>query len=250
MQYIDSHFHLSSLAEKQIDTSLPSIEKGIDIGTECDDWPKRKELLHSHPNFSYSLGIGPWALERKESIDEMLAILRQNISQSYPVAIGEIGLDAYWHYGTKELQRELFTRQILLAEELGLPIIIHCREADTEMLSILKEQHFSKKGILHCFQGDEELLAWAEEEGFYISFAGCLTYKANEHMREALKKVERHHLLMETDAPYLSPVPMRGKPNTPENIGYTYALGSTLLEMGIDEYSTLIRNNFNAFLSQ
>jgi TatD DNase family protein len=253
---IDSHFHLLSIARKGVE--LPSLldqmqelgMEGLDIGTDAEDLAQRYFLTKEHPFIRLSAGIGPWGVaEGNKPITEQLEHLHSQI-QSYPVAaIGEIGLDNHWNYGTKALQEELLEQQIDLAQALHKPVIFHNREADAQFMDVLGRHVFPIPGLFHCFQGSKELAFLAVEKGFYLSFAGPLTYRANTAMQELFSDLPLDHLLLETDSPYLSPNPVRGKMNTPLNMQYIYAFAAQLRRMDEAALQLHISENFHRFLN-
>lgn len=219
---------------------------GLDIGTTSHDLGARKDLLAGHPSFLLSAGIGPWGVG--QSVKE----LQQEISLHGPVcAIGEIGLDNHWKdYGSPADQEALFESQLDLAETLKLPVIIHCREAEAQMERILLKNTFSKQGIMHCFEGGRRLLDTALRKHFYISFSGVVTYKHNEWLQDLCTLVPDDKLLLETDSPYLAPVPMRGKPNNPLYIAHTYEKVAELRGTSVSSLQALVRDNLRAFVRQ
>ncbi|NBK25497.1 MAG: TatD family deoxyribonuclease, partial [Spirochaetia bacterium] len=166
------------------------------------------------------------------------------------VAIGEIGLDNYHKYGTVENQEYLLQRQIELANQMEKPVIFHNREADDQFIALLERTSFAKKGIFHCYQGSEELARLAIEQGFYLSFAGPLTYKANKAMQELFVSLPIEHLLLETDSPYLSPNPVRGTVNTPLSMHHIYTFAAQLRTIPLEVLVEQVRANFHAFLDQ
>lgn len=252
---IDSHFHLLAIQEKGIDV-IELLKKmqalsmqGLDIGIDFDDIAQRSALLSAYPFIRMSAGIGPWGVSSGHpTIGQQLDVLSASLQKYKVCAIGEIGLDNHWGYGTKKSQQELFSLQMDLAEQLGLPIIIHSREADTEMATLLKGRSFTKRGIMHCFQGSKELAMLAVEKGMFISFAGPLTYKANNEMREICKAIPVDHILLETDSPYLSPVPHRGKTNTPLHMVHIYEYAASLLGTSMEKLILQMKSNFFTFL--
>lgn len=252
---IDSHFHLLAMQKKQVDITfiLKQMQElsmqGIDIGIEYDDVEMRASLLAPYPFIHLSAGIGPWGVDDgHRPVLEQLDTLASLIKEHKVCAIGEIGLDNHWDYGTKEGQQELFVAQMDMAEQQNLPIIIHTRDADQQMASLLKARTFGRRGIMHCFQGSMELAKLAVSKGMFISFAGPLTYKGNAAMREIFKAIPLEHILLETDSPYLSPHPLRGKTNTPLHMVHIYEEGATLLGLDIDTLIEQIRENFSHFL--
>jgi TatD DNase family protein len=254
---IDSHFHLQSMEHKGLDslTLLKQMEEnnmagGIDIGVDCDDLEARSALVKDFPFIRQSAGVGPWGVEEgKPSIEEQMETLTKQIDTYKVCAIGEIGLDYHWKYGTAVKQHELLARQIALANSRDLPIILHNRKADEAMLGIIRKTPFERGGILHCFQGTEELALASIKKGFYISFAGPLTYKSNNKMREILAKLPLNRILLETDSPYLSPEPYRGQVNTPLMMSYIYEKAAEIRAMSVEALAEQIQQNFLAFLS-
>ncbi len=253
---IDSHFHLLAMQNKGIDipgllSEMQALSmQGIDIGIAFDDIALRSSIVSAYPFIKMSAGIGPWGVASGQlPITHQLEVLAASLARHKVCAIGEIGLDNHWSYGTKQAQQELFVDQMDLAEQLGLPIIIHSREADQEMACLLRDRFFTRRGIMHCFQGSKELALLAVEKGMFISFAGPLTYKANAMMRDIFKAVPLEHILLETDSPYLSPTPCRGRTNTPLHMIHIYEVAASLLGMGTDNLVLQMQSNFSAFLS-
>lgn len=257
--YTDTHFHYSSmiqiskenqiceeyLEQESIETLFNSCNfQGMDIGTNCDDLETRYKALEKYTNIHLSAGIGPWATDRYESIKEQNSILKENIKK-YPIsAIGEIGLDNFWHYGTVEAQENLFNTQLDLAEELNLPIIIHSRDADSQMINILNDRELKNGGIFHCFSSSIELANFALKKGLLISFAGPITYNKNQELRDILSTVPLDRLLLETDSPYLPPEPYRGKHNSPFLIPLVYSKASEINKFSIEKISEAVSMNF------
>lgn len=249
---IDSHFHSLKVKSSDLDINLAltSLTGGIDIGTKCSDLAERFELVSQFPHIKMSAAMGPWEVENKsiEQIDSEFEILKAEISRFNPLFIGECGLDYHYMYGTKESQIHLFEKHLALAQSLNKRVLIHNRESDRDTESLIKK--FNATGVIHCFSGDLDLMNTAVEHGYFISFAGNLTYKSNQNLRDALKLVPRDRILLETDAPYLSPSKMRGNPNTPLYIQYTYECAAEVLGISLDELKELILNNFNNFCLQ
>ncbi|MGI6432312.1 MAG: TatD family hydrolase [Sphaerochaetaceae bacterium] len=250
-RYIDSHFHLVHLKEKGYDIQqlLAQLEAsqwagGIDIGSQAFDLVERKKLLKAYPLIRLAAGIGPWGAQGQDSIAPLIAQFTEMVYTHRPDAIGEIGLDWYWKYGTLERQSALFTAQIDLACQLDVPIIIHSREADEPMQQILATSKISVPVIMHCWASGWSLLKTAIEKGYSISFAGPITYKNNVQLRQMLQSVPLKQLLLETDSPYLSPQAQRGKLNTPLNIVYVYEKAAEIHRMEPSELAIVIQENF------
>lgn len=249
---MDTHFHTQAMRRKGIDVECllrnlfdNGFAGGIDVGVDADDLPLRTPLLDIFPRLKLSAGIGPWGVEDgKPPLDQQLQTFAECVERHGVHCIGEIGLDNYWHYGTQQLQEELFIRQIEMADTMDLPIIIHNREADIRTGEIIDQHPPKRGGILHCFSGTQELADLALERGFYISFAGPITYKRNEELREVLKRIPQDRLLLETDSPYLSPEPLRGTANTPQRMPYIYDKAAEILQVTVSELAARIRTNF------
>ncbi len=265
---VDSHFHTESMLEKGMDPFSiydglfeEGFVGGIDIGCTHNDLPHRRDLLKPYPRILLSGAMGPWeagASETKppepefeyskvkelDQIEYELGLLKDNLQTHKAAFIGEIGLDYYWDYGSHEKQHLIFETQMRWAEELSLAVIIHDRDADDDTIGVLKRMAPSKGGIIHCFDGCEKLMETALEKDFFISFAGNLTYRRNTGLRDMLRKVPSNRLLLETDSPYLAPVPMRGKPNCPEYIINTYSCAAEILGIELTALSERITENF------
>lgn len=157
------------------------------------------------------LGLHP--CDVKDNFEEELSIINKEIAQRKIYAIGEIGIDLYWDKSTLSKQQEAFRIQIGWAKQLGLPIVIHCREAFDEIFTILDELKDKKlRGIFHCFTGNQEQARQVINLGFFLGIGGVLTYK-NSGLDKVVQEIDLKHIVLETDSPYLTPVPHRGKPN-------------------------------------
>lgn len=250
---LDSHFHISYLKDcsADIESACNSICTGIDVGTVFDDLPERSDLLKKQKHIYLSAAMGPWETENTaiEELDRKFKILEKNIEQYKPRFIGEAGLDNFCGYGSREIQEYLFIKNLKLAEQLDKSIIIHNRESDDQMVRILNEFSPSKAGIIHCFSGNIDVMKTALDHGFYISYAGNVTFKKNQYLRDTIKYVPSDRLLLETDAPYLTPVPKRGEKNTPQFIIYTYNCVAEVLSVPVEELIETVYKNFTGFVS-
>jgi len=252
MQITDSHFHTEMIIERGLDhkASFSMLAGGIDAGCTLDDIQSRSALLEDYPHIHLAAAMGPWCASdmKDEDVEPHVAELERRIKAHKARFLGEIGLDYYWNYGTPELQKALFVSQMRLADRLGLRILVHCRDAACDVSTLIRTCCPSKAGVIHCFDGSQELLDAALDCGFWVSFAGNLTYKSNENLRQMLKKVPSDKLLLETDAPYLTPVPLRGKPNCPAYIVHTYQCAAEVLGISVEELSEQVYNNFTCFV--
>jgi TatD DNase family protein len=162
------------------------------------------------------------------------------------VALGEIGLDFHYDNSPREVQREVFARQLRLAKEVDLPVIIHSREADSETVEILRTEYAgaARGGVMHCFGGGQRMAEEVIELGFFVSFAGNVTFKKAEHLREVARVVPRERLLVETDCPFLSPVPLRGRRNEPAHVVETARFVAELRGVEAEELGRTTSENF------
>jgi TatD DNase family protein len=190
------------------------------VGTEKKDWKRTLEIVNSHPSIYAILGVHP---HNATEIDhETYSTLRQLCRDEKVKAYGEIGLDFFRNLSPQDIQLKRFREQIGLAKELRLPIVVHDREAHHETLEVLKsEKAVECGGIIHCFSGDYDMAKACMDMGFFISVPGSITYKNSEDYRETIKRIPLESLLIETDAPFLTPVPFRGKRNEPSYVRYT-----------------------------
>lgn len=196
--------------------------------------------------YMQQFGIHPNEIaENEEKIKkEILEIEKIAKDNKKVVAIGEIGLDNHWVKDKREIQRYAFLEQINLANKLKLPIIIHSRDAIMDTIKILKEKTFSeKKGILHCCQLNKDLVKAGLEAGFYISFAGAITFKSSKNADEIIQMVPDNRILIETDCPYLSPEPNRGKRNDSRNVKYIAEKIAKVKEKSLEEIAKITYEN-------
>lgn len=241
MEFFDSHSHYNDEKFNEdreqiiIDTYKDGITKFVCAGYSIKSSIQALEIANKY-DFIYSIcGISPNDIPSTDNpqceqqlwkdIDEISQIVIQNISNKSNnskklVAIGEIGLDYYWNKENKDLQKQAFIKQIELANKLELPIVIHSRDASVDTIEILKTHPVNKKGIFHCCQLNQEMIRQALELGYYISFAGPITFKNVKNAEECVKLVPIDKILIETDSPYLSPEPNRGKRNDSRNVKF------------------------------
>jgi TatD DNase family protein len=219
---IDTHAHLDACAEPADELVArareASVERIVSVGSGLDSCRETLVIARRHDGVFAALGIHPHQAAEPDAnrLDE----LRELLADERTVAVGETGLDFYRDYAPRDRQRELFERQLELAGELGKPVVVHTRAASEETAAALEP--FSGTVVLHCFSAPE-LLPVAIERGYYLSFAGNVTYPKAEELREAACAVPGDRLLAETDSPYLSPQPKRGRPNEPANVVHTIA---------------------------
>ena len=223
---IDSHSHLEmpefkkDLEEVIQRASASGVGYIFTVGTEEKDWGKALDIAHSYPSIYAILGVHPH--NAKEIDHETYSTLRKLCQDEKVKAYGEIGLDFFRNHSPRDVQLKRFREQIGLAKELGLPMVVHDREAHKETMEILKSEKAEQcGGIIHCFSGDYEMAKVCIDLGFYISVSGSITFKNAEGFREMVKRIPLEVLLVETDAPFLTPEPFRGKRNEPAYVQYT-----------------------------
>lgn len=217
---IDTHSHLDDARydgdrEAVIARARQAgVETMVTIGCDLDSSRKAAELAERYPFIYASVGVHPH--EVKQIADDWYDELRRLAQRPKVLAYGEIGLDYHYNHSPPKLQRERFREQIGLARELRLPIVIHTREAQEDTIAILREEQAGDVGgVFHCFSGDAWLAKDALDLGFYLSFSGVLTFQNAVMLRAILKTVPMDRILIETDGPYLTPVPHRGQRNEP-----------------------------------
>ena len=241
---IDSHVHLDDLRyDTDRDTVLQraeaaGVETMVTIGCDLATSQAAVALAQTHQQVFATIGVHPH--EAKEIKDGWYEAFRSLARQPKVVAYGEIGLDYHYDHSPREIQRERFREQIHLARELNLPLIIHTREAQDDTVTILREEGAGDVGgVFHCFSGDAWLAKDALDLGFYLSFSGVLTFKNATMLRDIAKTVPLDRLMVETDCPYLTPVPYRGKRNEP---AYVQHVAETLAEIrGNGSFESLAR---------
>lgn len=221
MPLTDTHCHVQT---RQFDSDRPAVlqrtlEAGVDtlvcVGYDPESWRRAQRLVATGASglrLYATAGIHPH--EAKDMTPALLDEIRQLASDGKIVAIGECGLDFYRNLSTPEQQGKAFTAQIELSKETRLPLIIHDRDAHESVVELLRE-HGARVGVMHCFSGDWELARQCLELGFYISIAGPVTYPKNDVLRDVAARVPADRIVVETDCPYLSPQPFRGKRNEP-----------------------------------
>lgn len=243
----DSHAHMDSeYYASDRDKLLQSLShelKGI-INPGCDgDSSSFAVKLAEQYDFVYAaVGYHPEELGKLPAdYLEQLALWARHPKV---VAIGEIGLDYYWKDNEpREVQRRVFLEQAALAEEYGLPLIIHDRDAHGDMLELFQKQITGVEAVFHCFSGSLEMAKELLKRGYYLGFGGTSTYKNAEKVREVLRYAPRDRILFETDSPYLTPVPFRGKRNNPAYVEYTARNAAELLGMDFEELAAVTAAN-------
>ena len=247
---VDSHCHLDfpELAEDLDGVLARAADAGVTVmQTICTRLTKFADVLalaRAHDNLYCSVGVHPHNVE-----SEPLAtpeILVEHARASEVIGIGETGLDYFYDHSPRALQRESFRAHAAAARETGLPLIVHTRNADADTVDILADEMRAGafKGLIHCFSTSRELAEKSIDLGFYISVAGIVTFKKADALREALIGVPLERLLVETDAPYLAPVPLRGKRNEPAFVAHTAACLAELKGVTPEALAEATTDNF------
>ena len=251
---VDSHCHIDG---HQFDIDRDEVvqrakEAGVgimlNIGTgdpHSDDFRRAVEVAEKYSSVYCSVGVHPH--DAKLYNDSAEKHLFELIATSKKViAWGEIGLDFYYDHSPRDNQISVFRRQIRKARELGMPIIIHSRDADDETVEIIKEECAGDfgGGIMHCFGGTPEMAEELIDIGFLISFAGNVTFKKAENLRDAARVVPLERMLVETDCPFLTPVPVRGKRNEPAFVAHTARFLAEFKDVSFEELAEATTNNF------
>ena len=244
---IDTHCHLDAVPDPQL--SAAQLEFAIAIGFNPQRARACLALTRDVANVYSTVGLHPCDAAMFSS--DVCADLEQLATQPKVVGIGESGVDYYWDSSTKSRQLESLDWQLDLARRLDKPIVIHCRDKESSKAAFADcaaalENAGWHRGILHCFAGDAELLGTGLRLGFHVSFAGNLTYKNAQLIRDSALQVPLERLLIETDAPYLAPVPKRGKPNRPEYVAYTLEVLATLRGLPLEAMEQVTSQNAKA----
>lgn len=245
---VDSHCHLDYFEENEVDSVVAdAAAQGVgcilSACTRVDQFPKLIKIAEKHPDVYLSVGNHPSeVLENEATVDELVKLAQHG----KVVAIGETGLDYHYDFVAQEVQRDRFRAHIKAAKLSNKPVIVHMREASVDILNILREENISS-GVLHCFTDTFDVAKEVLDLGFYISFAGIITFKNAESLREVAKKVPLDRILVETDSPYLAPVPVRGKTNYPANVCYVANFLAEVLNVEKTRFFQQICENFNKF---
>lgn len=247
MSWIDVHAHLDMLEDSPEVTlqkaKAAGVSKIVTIGTEPSDHEfVLKTAKQFYPDIYCTLGVHPHqGMQWKEEIGDWLD---KHLPEKEVIAVGEIGLDYYYNQSPVEEQKLAFRRQLEIARKHRMPVQIHTREAEQDTVEILKEFKGEVGGLIHCFTSSAWLAQEVLDLGFNISFSGVVTFKNAESLRETCKMVPLNRLHVETDAPFLAPVPQRGKKNTPAFVVHTASLVAQL--KGVSEEELAAATNENA----
>lgn len=248
----DTHAHYDDEAfdDDRRDLLTHMREKGIEyivnVGAGIESTAKTVELTEQYPFVYGAAGVHP--SETAELTSKDMEWIRETAGREKIVAIGEIGLDYYWPEPDREVQKKWFKEQLRLAEETGLPVIIHSRDAAADTLDVLKEWDAHKtKGVIHCFSYTWEIAREYLNMDYYFGIGGVLTFKNAKKLKEAVMNIPMEKILLETDCPYLAPEPYRGKRNQSEYIFYVAEQLAELKKISREEVVEITRNNAKKF---
>jgi TatD DNase family protein len=245
---IETHCHLDYLELAELDVTLAKssaagVERIITIAVAPGNLNRVMELTRYSPNIWGSQGIHPHeAQSYNREIDETI---RVNATDARIVAVGEIGLDYYYDHADRSVQRLVFEQQLQTATELDLPVIIHTREADSDTRDILRNYSaaLSRKGVIHSFTASMELAEFCLAENFMLGFNGIITFNRAENVRQLVAATPLEQLLLETDAPYLTPVPYRGRPNAPYYLPFIAESVAAIKGLDVEELLRQVYSN-------
>ena len=251
---VDSHAHLDdprfnedrdSVIQRAWDAGIRKILT-IGNGTGPDQMGCGIPIAESHDWIYTSIGIHPHDAIKAE--DRHYSLIKELAKHPKVLAIGETGLDYYYDNSPRDTQREVFRRQLAVANDLSLPVIIHTRDADDDTIALLKSVN-SLRGVIHCFTSGEKLADFVLDRGFFISFSGIVTFPKAETLAAIAKRIPLDRILVETDCPYLAPVPHRGKRNEPAFVADTARFVAELRGITLDELSARSSANFHSLFA-
>ena len=253
MRYFDTHAHIGLITEDPIDQLIvvqearqEGVQHLVTVSNNLLDFAQLYENLKTESQIFHSIGVSPSSVQQPG--EDWEARIMEGTKLPRVVAIGEIGLDYYRKFGDRDSQVELFIRQLELAEKLSLPVIIHNRDAGSDVLEILRERLPRCGGILHCYSEDYEYAKKALELNLWISFAGNVTYRNARNLQDTARKMPAERMLIESEAPFMVPAVHRGKRNMPSYINETAAFIAQLREVPVEELTeTLYANSLTVF---
>ena len=252
---IETHCHLDYLDQADLEITLAKsrqvgIERIITIAVSAGNLESVMKLATSSANIWGTQGIHPH--EAESYTPEVDAIIRRNAGHAKILAVGEIGLDYYYDHADRAVQRSVFEQQLQTAIELDLPVVIHTREADNDTRDILKNcsTSLNRKGVIHSFTSSLALAEFCLAEGFMLGFNGITTFNSADNVRQVVAVTPMTQLLLETDAPYLTPVPYRGRPNAPYYLPFIAETLAAIKEVDVEVLlQQAYRNSLDVFFS-
>lgn len=250
MFLVDSHCHLDCLDYEKLHENIDDVinkaqqrdvQYMLAVATTLPGFKHMRELIGKRDNISFSCGMHPLNLDEGHDVAELACLA----AQDDVVALGETGLDYYYQQDNAQLQREMFREHLRIGRDVNKPVIVHTRSAREDTLTILREEKVQDcGGVLHCFTEDKETAIELLDLGMYISFSGIVTFKNAEQIREAARVVPLDRILIETDSPYLAPVPYRGKENQPAYVRDVAEYMAVLKGVSVEELAAQTTRNF------
>ena len=255
--FIDSHCHIDCIDLNDYDNSLDQLmkqaaEEGVEhmlcVCIDLHQFDAMYDIVKDYAQISVSAGMHPThAVGEALSVEEIVSVVKRDAV----VAVGETGLDFFYQKDKPDWQKDRFRFHIEAAKQVNKPIIVHTRDARDETIAIMKEENARDcGGVIHCFTEDWGFAKKALDEDFYISFSGITTFKTAEQIREVARKVPDDRFLIETDSPYLAPVPKRGKQNYPGYVKYVAECIANERKTTVEEIAVQSANNFNQFINR
>ena len=254
---IDSHCHLDRIDLKPYNNDInefisvaveEQVEHMLCVAIDWEAYPAMRDLVAGQKNISISVGVHP---NETEGYDPTEADLIEVAVRDNAIAIGETGLDYFRLEDNLDVQQQRFRTHISAAKKLNKPIIIHTRNAKEDTINIMREEGAGETGgVLHCFTEDWEMAKKALDMNFYISFSGIVTFKNAQQIKEVAQKVPEDRFLIETDSPYLAPVPKRGKPNYPHYVKYVAEQMAELRGCSFNKIADISRENYHALFTR
>jgi len=253
--FVDSHCHLDCIepGEDQDDLSTlmqqiseNDVEQMLCVCIDLFEFDKMYQTVKDYPQVSVSAGMHPThAPGEALSVSQVL----EYVSRDEVVAVGETGLDYFYHKDQPEWQQQRFRHHISAAKEVNKPVIVHTRDAGADTIKIMQQESVKDcGGVIHCFTEDWAFAKQALDENLYLSFSGIATFKTAEQIREVVRKVPANRFLIETDSPYLAPVPMRGKQNRPDYVRYVAECVAKERKISVEEVAAISKENYYNFL--
>ncbi|ADD69124.1 hydrolase, TatD family [Denitrovibrio acetiphilus DSM 12809] len=242
------HIHFSPLADELDDVSERAAERGVHrmvtVGIDLKDSEQALLTSRKSEKIFFTAGVHPHDAEEFNICQ--LGRFEEILSDPKAVAVGEIGLDYYRNHSAHDRQREVFATFLDMAVGLNKPVVIHNRESDKDCVDVMSAvvRGRERNGVIHCFSGDRGLQKWALDNGFYISYAGPVTYNSSDHLRDTVQYVPLDRLLIETDCPYLSPEPYRGRTNEPAHVVYTAKQICDIIDVNLYDFAVQLEKNY------
>lgn len=257
--FIDSHCHLDKIdltpySGQFCDAITAAHERQVNemlcVSIDKEHFPAMYDLIAEQPMIHASFGIHPCHVEKEEDVLSEAELIKWVGGHPKVVALGESGLDYYYTKETSELQKQSFANHLRVADHLKLPVIVHTRDAREDTLALIKKHGGQSGGVLHCFTESLEMALAAIEMNYLISFSGIVTFKNAQELKDVVKAIPLEKILIETDSPYLAPIPYRGKKNEPKYVVEVAQCIADLKGVSIEEVAAITSANFHRLFSR